>query len=180
MHRPKAVYITDSFERIYGPEEQALIAERVELLAPPQTPESITDLPAWLGEVEVILSGWGAPAMDAALLDACPRLKAFFYGAGSVRGFITEAFWERDILLSSAWAANAVPVAEYALGTILLSLKRFWVFAQAVRQARHYPDKDSFQVAGGYGSTVGLVSLGMIGRMMVERLSPSRCACDRL
>ena len=32
----------------------------------------------------------------------------------------------------------------------------------------HYPEKSP--VPGGYGSTVGIISLGMIGRMVVERL----------
>jgi len=171
VRKPKAAYITSRFDLIYGPEEQAAIAERVELLAPPQTPEAVADLPAWLGEVEVIFSGWGATVLDAAFLAACPKLEAFFYGAGSVRAFVTDAFWEKGIHLSSAWAANAVPVAEYAHAAILLSLKRFWAFGQAVRQDRAYPNKEAFGVAGAYRSTVGLCSLGMIGRMMAERLA---------
>jgi len=171
VRKPKTAYITSRFDLIYGPIEQAAIAERVELLAPPQTPETVADLPDWLGQVEVILSGWGAPVLDDAFLAACPQLEAFFYGAGSVRAFVTDAFWETGIQLSSAWAANAVPVAEYAHAAILLSLKRFWAFSQAVRQDRAYPHKEAFRVAGAYRSTVGLCSLGMIGRMMAERLA---------
>lgn len=171
MRKPRAAYITDRFDLIYGPDEQAAIAELVELVASPQTADAVAGLPAWLGEVEVILSGWGAPRLDDAFLNACPQLRAFLYGAGSVRAVVTDAFWERDIILCSAWAANAIPVTEYALATILLSLKRFWSFAQAVRRDHAYPDRQGERVPGAYRSTVGLVSLGMIGRLLAERLN---------
>jgi hypothetical protein len=39
-----------------------------------------------LAEAEVILSGWGTPAIDAAFLAAAPNLRAVLYGAGSISG----------------------------------------------------------------------------------------------
>ena len=65
------------------------------------------------------------PVLTPEFLEAAPALKAVFYAAGSVKGFVTEAAWKRDIIVCSAWAANGIPVAEYSFGTILLSLKRF-------------------------------------------------------
>lgn len=172
----KALYIlnVDAFERIYGQPERDEIAQLVDLVAPPQTAASIAEKPELLSDVEIILSGWGAPKMDAALLEAAPNLRAVFYGAGTVRYFVTDAFWARDITLMSAWGANAVPVSEYALSAILLSLKRFWHFAIARRELDKYTHKpaDGKTVHGGFDSTVGLISLGMIGRLMVERLRP--------
>jgi phosphoglycerate dehydrogenase-like enzyme len=131
MKRPKGLYIleTRSFSRVYGPEEQRDIAKHVDMFAGPQTRESIRAQPGLLAEAEVIFSGWGAPLMDEAFLAAAPRLRAVFYGAGTTGYFTTEAFWTRDIVLSSAYAANALPVAEYTLGAILLSLRNFWSYA---------------------------------------------------
>jgi phosphoglycerate dehydrogenase-like enzyme len=169
---PKALYLLDSgaFEKIYGEEERTAVAGLADIYAPPQTEDSVAKNPRVLTEVEVILSGWGAPAMDAAFLEAAPNLRVVLYGAGSIRGVATPALWDRGVRITSAHAANAVPVSEYALAAILLSLKRGWHFALSARRERALPVQS--QVPGAYGSTVGLVSLGMVGRLVRERLCP--------
>jgi phosphoglycerate dehydrogenase-like enzyme len=67
-----------------------------------------------LRDLEVIFSTWGMPAPSAQQLDQLPQLRAVFYAAGSVQGF-ARLFLERNILVCSAWAANAIPVAEFTL-----------------------------------------------------------------
>ncbi len=168
----KGLYIlsSDSYALIYGEPEQRDIAARVQLLAPPQTPEKAAAQPALLREVEVIFSGWGAPRLDDAFLQTTPNLKLFLYGAGSIRGFTTPAFWNRNIPICSAWAANALPVAEYTLAQILFSLKHGWHFAAEIKRLGAYPHRGV--VPGAYQSTVGILSLGMIGRRVVELLKP--------
>ena len=166
----KGLYLlnANAYDTIYGPTERAQIKELVEMCALPQTAESVTANPAVLANVEVIFSGWGMAKLDADFLAAAPQLKAVFYGAGSIRSFATNAAWERGIVITSAYAANAVPVAEYTLAAILLSLKRAWYYIVEAKQAGAYPPRKP--LPGGYGSTVGLISLGMIGRMVAERL----------
>jgi phosphoglycerate dehydrogenase-like enzyme len=169
---PKALFLLDgeAFEKIYGEEERAVVAELADVYAPPQTWDSVAKNPDVLAEVEVILSGWGAPAMDGAFLAAAPNLRVVLYGAGSIRRVATPALWERGVRITSACAANAVPVSEYALAAILFSLKRGWHFAFSAR--REVALAGQSQVPGAYGSTVGLVSLGMVGRLVRERLPP--------
>jgi phosphoglycerate dehydrogenase-like enzyme len=169
---PKALYLLDgeAFEKIYGDEGRAAVAELADVYAPPQTADSVAKDPGVLAEVEVILSGWGAPAMDAAFLEAAPDLRVVLYGAGSIRRVATPALWERGVRITSAYAANAVPVSEYTLAAILFSLKRGWHFAFSARREKALPGQG--QVPGAYGSTVGLVSLGMVGRLVRERLRP--------
>ena len=132
------------------------------------TPPEIGRHPELLAEAEAIFSGWGAPRMDAEFLAAAPRLHTVFYGAGSVKGVVTDAFWERGLAIASAYAANAVPVAEYALAQILFSLKLGWRFARETRALGKYPPRN--EVPGALGTTVGLVSLGMIGGMVARHL----------
>ena len=69
---------------------------------------------------------------------------------------MTEDFWAREIPLSSAAAANAVPVAEFTLAQIIFSLKRVWFHSREMSRTRQ--------------STVGIVSLGLIGRRVRELL----------
>ncbi|MFG2647980.1 hydroxyacid dehydrogenase [Streptomyces sp. NPDC048436] len=126
-----------------------------------------------LGDVEVLVTGWGCPPLDAAALAAAPRLRAVVHTAGSVRGHITQECWERGIEVSSAAAANALPVAEYTVAMILLSGK------QVVERAREFHDtrrRDEWlglsRGVGNYGRTVGILSASMIGRRVIELLRP--------
>jgi phosphoglycerate dehydrogenase-like enzyme len=172
MQRARGLYILDqpSFDLIYGPDERRDIAGLVDVYAAAQNRQSIAANPALLADTELIFSGWGPPVMDEKFLAAAPKLQAVFYGAGSVRAFVTDAFWKRGIVLTCAATANAVPVSEYTLAAILFSLKLGWHFARKLRLEHRFYPRDT--VPGCYGSTVGLISLGLIGRLVRERLAP--------
>ncbi len=169
MPRPKALYILGNGNRdlIYGQREQNKIAELVEEIGPTQTRESILDHPDLMADLEIILSGWGGPWVDADFLDKAPNLKAIFYGSGSIRSVVSDEFWKRGLTICSAWGANAVPVAEYTLSQILWCLKLGYTYA---RRCKNKIRKKDLPVFGGFRSTVGLVSLGMIGRLVAKLL----------
>ena len=80
----------DAYHKIYGPDERAEINQLVDIYAPPQTAESVRQNPAILAQAEVIFSGWGMATLDEAFLAAAPELKAVFYGAGTIKFFVTE------------------------------------------------------------------------------------------
>jgi phosphoglycerate dehydrogenase-like enzyme len=170
MSRPTALFVLPqrNFELIYGAELAEQIGALVELLAPPVEPAEALARPDKLAEAELIFTGWGSLSFTPVVLAAAPRLRMLFYGAGTVHGTVTEAFWERGVRVTSAWAANAVPVVEYTVGQVFLCLKRAYQHAAAYRAASGHLAR--LPVAGGYGSTVGLVSLGMVGRMVAQRL----------
>ncbi len=105
--------------------------------------------------------------VDEEFLRRFPALRVIFYGAGSVRNIVTEAFWQRNIVLTSAVSINAIPVAEFSLSQILYCLKRGWQHASAVRKQRRFQRLPS---PGSYRSVVGLIGLGEIGRRVAEWL----------
>lgn len=123
---------------------------------------------ASLARADYLLGTWGVPRLDDSFLRAAPRLKGLFYAAGSVKYFVTPEVFERGIIIASAWRANALPVAEFALGAILLGLKRVFPYARHLREHRKW--EQTLKVAGAYKSTVGLLSLGAIGRRVAELL----------
>lgn len=125
---------------------------------------------AQLSRTEVLFTTWSCPPFDDELLARLPNLRAVFYGAGSVKHLTTPAFWDRGIVLCSAWRANAIPVAEFTLGAILLSLKNVWSYHRTLRSAEVW--HSNLPMPGAFDSTVGLVSLGAIGRLVVELLRP--------
>lgn len=112
----------------------------------------------------------GAPSFDETLLDAAPNLKVVFYGAGTLKHVLTVAFWQRDIQVTTANVANAIPVAEYTLAGILFSLKNVWRFIEKVKRERTYELAVFEPVVGNYKATVGIISMSQVGRMVVEHL----------
>lgn len=161
----------DVFGDVYGPEERQAIERYVTAGPDPLDEATLRAHPEYLADVDVLLASWGCPRLDAELLGHAPRLRAVFYAAGSVRGVVTPAVWERDIAVVSAKQGIAERVAEFAASVILLSLKHFWRYQQAIRAERAWVRR--WPVPGTVGSTVGLVSLGSVGRLVARRLADS-------
>jgi phosphoglycerate dehydrogenase-like enzyme len=146
------------------------IAHRVSLFDPVLTAENWRLADPGLRQAEIILSTWGMPQLDEEFLDHFPNLQAVFYAAGAVKCFATEAAYNRGILICSAFAANAIPVAEYTTATTLLSLKKFWHFARRTNRSRSWK-REVADVTGNYHPIVGLISLGAVGRTAAQMLS---------
>ncbi|WP_066944612.1 hydroxyacid dehydrogenase [Streptomyces lushanensis] len=164
----------DVADAVLGPDALAALGAVCELAPPPVLDDFTTDRArAALADVELLVTGWGCPPLDATALAAAPRLRAVVHTAGSVRGHVTEACWERGIEVSSAAAANALPVAEYTVAMILLSGKRALERARGLRAARRREDgpRTTAEV-GNYGRTVGILSASLIGRRVIELLRP--------
>ncbi len=168
----KAIYllVSNQFDNIYGPAERGQIEKMVEVTAPPLTAETVDEHPQALAEAEAIFSGWGMRRLDEKFLASAPNLKVVFYGSGSIKAFATDAAWDRGITICSAWAANAIPVAEFNLAQIILANKRAWTYPAALREFGKMPTRVS--VPGNYRSTVGIVSMGMTGRLLRGYLAP--------
>ncbi len=126
---------------------------------------------AVLRNTEVLVTGWGCPPLDAAVLATAPRLRAVVHTGGSVRGHVTDECWARGIEVSSAAGANALPVAEYTVAMILLSGKKVLERAREYRAARQVEDWLTVPAnVGNYDRTVGILSASMIGRRVIELL----------
>jgi phosphoglycerate dehydrogenase-like enzyme len=170
--RPVAAIIlgAGNQERIYPTsvrrELDALCAVRVEHCSKQQ----VTDHAEALSDVQLLFSGWGPPRLDTATLALMPRLEAVFYGAGSLNQLVCDDFWQRNVVVCSAWAANAVPVAEFTFAHIVLGLKQAQRLPELQRQARTRAVPDGFDRVGAYDNTVAIISLGQIGRRVVELL----------
>lgn len=127
--------------------------------------------PKKFAEVEYVFSTWSMPAMTDEEIEKClPSLKAVFYGAGSVQVF-ARPFMARGVKVFSAWAANAVPVAEYTVAQIILACKGFFrACTLASANKRKEAQKHSVSCPGNYGCKVGLIGVGMIGSLVAEML----------
>jgi phosphoglycerate dehydrogenase-like enzyme len=143
----------------------------VDLPAEVITPHNMANHAEWLADIRVIFSTWTMPCLTPEQLDLMPALQAVFYAAGSVKPFADPLF-DRNVTVVSAWAANAIPVAEFTLSQILFSLKLGWQHARQLRQNPGPGGLRCLDIPGVYGATVGIVSLGMIGRKLCQLLQP--------
>ncbi|MFD5285332.1 hydroxyacid dehydrogenase [Streptomyces rubrogriseus] len=175
-HRPRAAVAMsqDAASAVLDPQSLAAF-RRVCDLAPFPVLDDLSTARARsvLADVELLITGWGCPPLDAEVLRSAPRLRAVVHTAGSVRGHVTDACWERGVEVSSAAAANALPVAEYTLGMILLSGKRVLERARDYRASRVRGNwLRTSRGVGNYRRTVGILSASLIGRRVVELLRP--------
>ncbi|WP_239477229.1 hydroxyacid dehydrogenase [Streptomyces sp. CS147] len=126
---------------------------------------------ARLAEVEVLITSWGCPTLDHRVLRAAPRLRAVLHAAGSVRGHVPDAVFDRGLLVTTAADSNVEPVAQYTLGAILWAFKKVPFLAMDARRSRE--DWSYLYRRGelsGRDRTVVLVGFSRIGRRVVDLL----------
>ncbi|HEX2145990.1 MAG TPA: hydroxyacid dehydrogenase [Glycomyces sp.] len=127
---------------------------------------------AALCETEVIVSSWGAPPLDETVLEAAPKLRALLHAAGSVKHLVGAPVWDRGVLVASSAEANALPVAEYTLATILLAGKGIFELREDFRARRGFKLGHIHAAVGNFGRTIGVVGASKIGRRVLELLRP--------
>lgn len=139
------------------------------LLSPVKSKDELITRKDEMQTVDVIFSTWGMPALTEEEIEAFfPRVKAVFYAAGTVQAF-ARPFLARGIPVFSAWAANAVPVAEVVASEILLADKGF--FRREVRsRADWVSDAPAEVYPGNYGAKIGIIGAGMIGKLVISLL----------
>lgn len=124
---------------------------------------------ALVAEAEILVGHWGCPTLTEDVLARAPKLRLFAYAAGTVKWQVTDAVWQRDLVVTSAAAANAVPVADYAVAAILLANKGVFLVREKLRDPSVSVPLDLTRV-GNCGARVGIVGASFVGRLVIERL----------
>jgi len=124
---------------------------------------------ALLRDAEILVGHWGCPTLTAEVLDRAPRLRLFAYAAGTVKWQVTDAVFDRGIVVTSAAAANAVPVAEYATAAILFANKGVFLVRERQRDPEAHVALDLSRV-GNCGTRVGIVGASFVGRLVIDAL----------
>lgn len=161
-------YPGDIVDYVYGSERLSKIAGMFDLYPAVITAENYAGHAESLRDVEVIFSCWGMFVPSAEQFRQMPRLRCLCYAGGSVRA-VAEPFIERGVAICTAVEANAVPVAEFCLGQILLSCKgayRNYSYCRHGSWAGQNPPIGR----GAYGETVALIGIGAISRHLLKLL----------
>ncbi|MEZ5863204.1 MAG: NAD(P)-dependent oxidoreductase [Geminicoccaceae bacterium] len=110
----------------------------------------------------MIFASWGMLNPHRRSSPACRKLEAVFYAAGNVKAFAQQLV-DHDITLVSAWAINAIPVAEMCLAQIPLSLRGYFRSVQGYRELHDPAAAKRFMRLGVANETIGLIGMGHIG-----------------
>lgn len=162
----------NSFRTQFGETELDRLAS-VAALGDPLAATELSSPPVLerLAEVEVLITSWGCPPLDDVVLAHAPRLRAVLHAAGSVRGHVRQAVFDRGILVTTAADANAQPVARYTLAAILWAVKKAPFLAA---DARLHLDDWSYRgehgELGAASPTVVLVGFSRVGRRVARLL----------
>lgn len=171
----KAIFLSGSegsLKNVYNPALREKMARELSF-ADPMTRYSEEDFARRaeeLSQVDFIFSTWGMPHLSREIIrEKLTNVKAVFYGAGSVQGFARE-FLEENRTVVSAWAANAVPVAEFTVSEILLASKGFFQRSQ-IGSAQEWESRGSGgSFPGNYHTKVGIIGAGMVGKAVIGLL----------
>ncbi len=168
MKKLKAIFLCENDTKInyvYSPEQQKQIAEITDLIPGRLCSQNFDSMD--LSELEVIFSTWGMICFTEEQLAKMPNLKAVFYAAGATDGF-ARPLLNHGIKLVSAWRANAIPVAEFTVAQIILSMKNYFANSRAVTGPAGWRQDEAGP--GCYGETVALIGAGAISNKVQELL----------
>jgi len=125
-----------------------------------------------LADCDACITSWGVAQIDTGILAAAPRLRAMAHMGSSVKRFVSDAFWERDLHLTSAGVMLARDVAETTLGMMIVGRKRIIPLSQHVREGgwRDSPAWDRWDARELTRSTVGIIGASNVGRHVISLL----------
>lgn len=162
-------------ERVFSARDMARLGEVADIAREtPLTRLDTDEAHAAIADIDVLVTGWGAPPIDAATLAAAPRLKLVAHSAGTVKSFVDRAVFEAGVQVITAAAANAIPVAEFTLAAILFANKRVLAFRDLYRQTRTRDGLAPIMASafGNYRNVIGVIGASRIGLKLIEMLRP--------
>lgn len=158
---------------VYPPQAYAALGEIAGMDQKIYSKEEVMANPTAFGDVDFLFSTWGMPFMtEEEIRTVFPNLKCVFYGAGTVQYF-ARPFLNCGVKVFSAWAANAVPVAEFTLAQILLANAGYFHCSRIHSTAdyqTYFKEREVFP--GNYDVSVGIIGVGMIGKEVIKLLKP--------
>lgn len=163
----------DKTRHVFDAEALARLARTCDIVRDAPLEELLSaDARAVLGEIDILVTGWGCPMVTSDVIKAAPNLKLIAHAAGTVKFTLDHAVYDAGIRVTHAADANAVPVAEFTLAAIIFANKRVFELRDRYRAdpARRSSYALMDEPIGNYHRTIGLVGASRIGRRVAKML----------
>lgn len=173
--RPKLAFAmaADKTRHVFDAEALARLARGCDIVrAQPLEELSSPEARAILGQIDILVTGWGCPMISEDVIRSAPNLKLIAHAAGTVKFTVAPAVYEAGVRVTHAADANAVPVAEFTLASIIFANKRVFELRDRYRAdpARRSSYALMDEPIGNYHRTIGLVGASRIGRKVARML----------
>lgn len=158
-----------AIDLVYAKGRREQLATITDLYPEIITSKNFDEHVARLQDLDVIFSTWGMVPLTEEQIKQLPKLKALFYASGATDRF-RGPFEAQGIKVCSATALQAIAVAEFALGQVLLAGAGYF------RNSRECVDAQSTSVAnryrghGNYENRVSIIGNGAISQQLQEYL----------
>ncbi len=127
---------------------------------------SIENIKATVKDADIAITSWGSLKMEEEILNECPNLKLLMHGAGSVKPYVSDELWAKDIRVCASTKPLGIGVAETALGFTIAACKNFFAINEDIHNGGYLREniKELYEI------TVGVVSAGFVGRHYIKLL----------
>jgi phosphoglycerate dehydrogenase-like enzyme len=140
----------------------------------PDVPDTLTDdwlLPR-LRQADGVITCWGSLPLTAERLVSAPALRYVIHSAGTVKGLVSQALWERGIRVTSAANVNGRPVAQFLLGMLFTCLKHVYRYQVEFKARGRDAWRRTSDIPGYNRTVVGVIGAGNVGRHLLRFLQP--------
>lgn len=148
-------YLAEKFDISYSPFERQL---------------ELDEIKEYVGDAEVIFTGWEHPKMDAKSLEGT-NIKVIAHTGGSVADYVTSDIWESGITVLSGNDMYAESVAEGALAYMLMALRRLPHYVKDMKDGG-WRSPHLIATDGMLDQSVGIVGMGTISKYLLKMLKP--------
>lgn len=156
-------------------EQARQTAERLGLvvrLNPHAGPMGPADWAALFSEADAIITTWGSPRLNGAVLGQNRRLRIVGHAAGSVAGVVSAELFSRGVRVVTANRVMARAVAEWSLMMTLVGRRQLTEYAQLPGSTLRWERRE---LAGGlHDATIAIWGFGDVARQFVGMLAPLR------
>lgn len=121
--------------------------------------------------VEALITGWGVPRLDEAVLARNTGLKIVGHAAGAVAGIVSPALYQRGVRVVTSNAIMAQAVAEWCLMVTQIGWQRFADYA-GLGAAVDMVWENRLLLRGMHEATLAIWGYGDISRRLIALLRP--------
>jgi phosphoglycerate dehydrogenase-like enzyme len=130
------------------------------------------ELASQVGDVDACITTWFSPRFTGEVVGKASRLKIIAHAAGTVKPYVSDAVFDRGIIVTSAAPVIARYVGEMALALTLAGLRNLIPYERMFKDRRARRDESIAAPRTLLEQRVGLVGFGSTGREFARLLRP--------